>query len=142
LSGHPGATVLASAETLAGDLTDMLAAVSGPLALVVDDAELLVDTPASARLDRVARSASDNDWFVVVGGTTADLARRFSGWIFDARQSRSGILLQPSSAADGEVLDLRLPRSTGHGQPAPPGRGILAIRGRWATVQVFLPPPL
>jgi S-DNA-T family DNA segregation ATPase FtsK/SpoIIIE len=141
LHGLEGADVLTSTETMAGDLTDLLATVSGPVAIIVDDAELLLDTPVATRLDRVTKNASDNDWLIVIGGTTADLARRFSGWIFDARQSRSGILLQPSSVADGEVLDLRLPRSTGSGQPTPPGRGILAIRGRWTTVQVFLPDP-
>ena len=109
--------------------------------MIVDDAEMLSDTPASARLDRIVRSASDNDWVIVIGGTTADLSRRFSGWIFDARQSRSGLLLWPSSVADGEVLDIRLPRSTGSGHAPPPGRGILAVRGKWTNIQVFLTSP-
>ena len=114
---------------------------SGPLALIVDDAEMLSDTSASARLDRIVRGASDNEWLIVIGGTTADLSRRFSGWIFDARQSRSGLLLWPSSVADGEVLDIRLPRSTGSGHAPPPGRGILAVRGKWTNIQVFLTSP-
>jgi len=141
LAGRPGTHVLTSLDTLAGDLTDVMAAASGPLALVIDDAELLTDTPASARLDRVVRSAADNEWLIVIGGTTSDLSRRFSGWIFDARQSRSGLLLWPSAAADGEVLDIRLPRSTGSGNAPPPGRGVLAVRGKWTNVQVFLTSP-
>ena len=140
LSGRSGVQVLTSIETLAGDLADVLASVSAPLALVVDDAELLLDTPVSARLDRLVRTAGDNGWVVVIAGTTSDLTRRFSGWMFEARQSRSGILLQPGSAADGEVFDLRLPRSTGS-IPRPPGFGILAVRGRWMTLQVMLPAP-
>lgn len=141
LAGRPGVHVLASVDSIAGELTDLLAEVTGPLALIVDDAEMLSDTPASARLDRIVRSASDNDWVIVIGGTGADLSRRFSGWIFDARQSRSGLLLWPSSVADGEVLDIRLPRSTGTGHAPPPGRGILAVRGKWTNIQVFLTSP-
>src|SRR6202011_5550937 len=118
LSEHQGVQVLASMETLAGDLTDALASATGPLAIVVDDAELLLDTPASARLDRIVRTAGDHDWPILGGG-----------------QSRSGILLQPSSVADGEVLDVRLPRSTGTGHAPPPGRGILALRGKWTNIQ-------
>ncbi len=141
LAGHPGAQVRTSTETLAGDFTDVLATVSGPLVIVIDDAEMLLDTPVSAKLDRVARTAADNDWLMVIGGTTSDLTRRFSGWIFDIRQSRSGIVLQPGSVADGEVLDVRLPRSTGSGAALPPGRGILAVRGRWTTIQVYSSAP-
>jgi S-DNA-T family DNA segregation ATPase FtsK/SpoIIIE len=139
LSERPGVTVLTSVETLATDLPEALGSTQGPVALVVDDAEMLLDTTASNRLDRLVRAASDNDWLIIIGGTTTDLGRRFSGWIFDARQSRCGVLLQPASPADGEVLDVRLPRSTGTGRPPPPGRGILALRGAWTTVQVAVP---
>jgi S-DNA-T family DNA segregation ATPase FtsK/SpoIIIE len=100
---------------------------------------MLLDSPVSSRLDRIVRTAPDNGWLVAVAGTTADLARRFSGWIFDARQSRTGMLLQPGSPADGELFDLRLPRSTGSGRPPPPGRGLLVVRGQWTTLQVAVP---
>jgi S-DNA-T family DNA segregation ATPase FtsK/SpoIIIE len=120
-------------------LPEALGSIQGAVALLVDDAEMLLETPASNRLDRLVRAAPDNDWLIVIGGTTTDLGRRFSGWIFDARQSRCGVLLQPASAADGELLDVRLPRSTGTGRPPPPGRGILALRGGWTTLQVAVP---
>lgn len=67
--------------------------------------------------------------------------RRFSGWTFEARQSRSGMILQPASAAEGELLDIRLPRSTGSQAQTLPGRGVLAARGRWVVAQVLLPAP-
>jgi S-DNA-T family DNA segregation ATPase FtsK/SpoIIIE len=138
LAGQPGTTVLTSAETLAGDLADALAA-PGPGALIIDDAELLLDTPASSRLDRIVRSAPDDGWIIAIAGSTAELSRRFAGWIFDVRQGRTGVILQPSSPTDGEVLDLRLPRSTAQTRPVPPGRGVLAVRGEWTTVQVAHP---
>jgi len=93
----------------------------------------------SSQLDRLVRTAADDDRIVVIGGTTVDLLRRFSGWTFEARQSRSGLVLAPASATDGELLDLRLPRSTGAQGHYPPGRGVLAVRGRWVVAQVVLP---
>jgi DNA segregation ATPase FtsK/SpoIIIE, S-DNA-T family len=98
-----------------------------------------LDTPASARLDRIVRSAPDDGWIIAIAGSTAELSRRFAGWIFDVRQGRTGVILQPSSPTDGEVLDLRLPRSAAQTRPVPPGRGVLAIRGEWTTVQVAHP---
>jgi S-DNA-T family DNA segregation ATPase FtsK/SpoIIIE len=134
-SAH-GVTVLTSADSLS---TELGPAVEGARLLVVDDAELLLDNAASFQLDQLVRRASDDERIVVVAGTTVDLVRRFSGWTFEARQSRSGLVLQPSSATDGEILDLRLPRSTGGQGQAPPGRGVLAVRGRWVAAQVIFP---
>jgi S-DNA-T family DNA segregation ATPase FtsK/SpoIIIE len=137
LSGAAG-TTLTDAETMGPALADALER-EGPVAVLIDDAELLVDSAASARLDRVIRAAPDNGWVVVMAGTTSDLSRRFSGWSYDVRQSRTGIILQPTSSADGELLDVRLPRSTGSGRQPPPGRGILAVRGEWMMVHVATP---
>jgi len=137
LAGRPGITVLSDLEAIATELA-RLALEPVPAVLVVDDAELLLESPLSAQLDRLVRTASDDERLVVLGGTTVDLLRRFSGWTFEARQSRSGMLLQPASAADGELLDLRLPRSRAQGN-SPAGRGVLATRGRWVVAQVALP---
>ena len=140
LAGTPGVTVLTQPDLLATELAG-LAAATGPSVLVVDDADHLLDNPATSQLDRLLRTASDDERLVVIGGTTVDLLRRFSGWTFEARQSRSGMILQPASAAEGELLDVRLPRSTGSQAQALPGRGVLAVRGRWLVAQVLLPAP-
>jgi S-DNA-T family DNA segregation ATPase FtsK/SpoIIIE len=130
--------VLSDLDTMATDLAAAVERVDGRLALVIDDAEMLLDNPVSARLDRIVRVASDRDGVVVLGVTLNDLARRFSGWMFDARQSRSGLLLAPSGPTDGEVFDIRLPRSVGAGAPPPPGRGVLVVRGEWMPAQTIL----
>jgi S-DNA-T family DNA segregation ATPase FtsK/SpoIIIE len=139
LEGLDRVTVLTQADALATQLGLALAASPGPSVLVIDDAELLIDNPVAMQLDQLVRRASDDDRLVIIGGTTVDLLRRFSGWTFEARQSRSGLLLQPASAAEGEILDLRLPRSTGTQGEMPAGRGVLVVRGRWVAAQVVLP---
>jgi DNA segregation ATPase FtsK/SpoIIIE, S-DNA-T family len=136
LAGAAGVTLITEPEALVAHLAG---AGPGPAVIVVDDAELLLDNPVSSQLDRLVRTAADDDRIVVIGGTTVDLLRRFSGWTFEARQSRSGLVLAPASATDGELLDLRLPRSTGAQGHYPPGRGVLAVRGRWVVAQVVLP---
>jgi S-DNA-T family DNA segregation ATPase FtsK/SpoIIIE len=129
---------LTDLDTLATDLPAVVEQHAGRLAVVIDDAELLLDNPVSARLDRIVRAAGDRGGVVIIAATTTDLTRRFSGWLFDARQSRTGILLAPAGPADGEVFDVRLPRSLGAGPPPPPGRGLLVVRGEWTPAQVIL----
>ncbi|HEX7277694.1 MAG TPA: hypothetical protein VF244_10005, partial [Acidimicrobiales bacterium] len=137
LAGLPGVVaVLSTAEEIAGlgELLDELA----PLAVVVDDAELLADGPPAVELGRLVRTCRDSGSVLVAAGTTDDLlSSRYRGWLADARRPRSGLLLCPATATDGELFDLRLPRSAGAGWP--PGRGLLVDRGRPSLVQVARP---
>jgi S-DNA-T family DNA segregation ATPase FtsK/SpoIIIE len=108
-----------------------------PLAVVVDDAELVTDTPAAGVLDRFMRAARDRGHIMAVAGTTDDLSIGFRGFIVDARRARTGVLLTPRSALDGEALGIRLPRDTGGRWP--PGRGLLVSRGVACPLQLALP---
>jgi S-DNA-T family DNA segregation ATPase FtsK/SpoIIIE len=135
LEGTRGVTVLTSAETLAADLTE-LSASAGPVTLIVDDAEMILDSPASGRFDKIVRSAPDLGWGIVVAGSVSELGRRFSGWPFELRQNRTGLVLQPSAVADTETLDIRIPRALLLGSSQPVGRAILVRKGRWCTAQV------
>jgi DNA segregation ATPase FtsK/SpoIIIE, S-DNA-T family len=139
LAGLPGVVdVLEGGPDLAAEIEDVLAEHPGPLAVVVDDAELVEDRHADAVLERVVKGARDEHRVVVAAATTDDLlSSRFRGWLGAARRSRAGLLLSPASHIDGEVFDLRLPRSTSGGGPA--GRGLLALRGHAEPVQVAQP---
>ncbi|HWH27459.1 MAG TPA: FtsK/SpoIIIE domain-containing protein [Mycobacteriales bacterium] len=106
-------------------------------ALLVDDAELLVDGPVAAVLERAVRDARDAGAVVVVAGTTDDLVTGFRGFVVDVRRSRAGVLLSPQSPADGDLLGVRLSRSTGG--DVVPGRGLLCVRGRAHAVQLAVP---
>lgn len=110
----------------------------GPLALVVDDGELLTDRDLSDPLEAFARDARDRGSLLVAGATTEDvLASPYRGWLAAIRRSRCGVLLNPASHVDGEVFGLRLPRSVNGGWP--PGRGLLVLRGETAPVQILEP---
>ncbi|WP_112272033.1 FtsK/SpoIIIE domain-containing protein [Lentzea terrae] len=121
------------------ELEDLLA--DGPVAVVVDDGELLDEYTSGEVLDRVVRGTRDTGSVVVAAATTDDLLlNRHRGWLASARRARSGLLLSPASSIAGEVFDLRLPRSTAGNWP--PGRGLLVRRGGATLAQVPEPDPV
>ncbi len=118
------------------DMDAALQAVSlTPVVVVVDDAELLADAPAAEALVGFLRSARDQGNALVLAGTTADLGG-FRGLVPEARKSRAGLLLCPGSPADGELLGVRLTRTSVF--PGPAGRGVLVTGGDVRPVQVPL----
>jgi S-DNA-T family DNA segregation ATPase FtsK/SpoIIIE len=112
----------------------------GRLAVLVDDAEIVADSPAAVVLDRLMRTARDSGHLVVIAGTTEELSVGFRGFVVDVRRARTGLLLAARGPLDGEVLGVRLPRSTGGAVPV--GRGSLIVRGVVTHLQVALPTPI
>ncbi|HEU5160093.1 MAG TPA: FtsK/SpoIIIE domain-containing protein [Streptosporangiaceae bacterium] len=137
LANLPGVADVVTGPDVGNDLEDALTAVQGPVAIIVDDAELLADDRAAGPLERLARTARDDGNVIVAAGTTEDLlVQRYRGWLPLIRRGRCGVLLNPGSHVDGEVFDVRLPRSTRGGWP--PGRGLLVWRGEITPIQVPL----
>jgi len=122
----PGAAGLL--ETRLGD---------GPVVLLVDDAELVLDSRLAPVLERAVRRARDAGTVVIAAGTTDELLACFRGFVVDLRRSRTGLLLSPQSAADGDLLGVRLSRATGG--DVIPGRALLAVRGQVRPLQIALP---
>lgn len=108
-----------------------------PGVLLLDDAELLAESPLAPTLDRAVREGRHAGLAVVAAGTTAELVLGFRGFVPDLRRLRTGLLLQPQSAADGDLLAVRLP-SPMLGQGVA-GRGVLVAGGSVTAVQVALP---
>ncbi len=109
-----------------------LADVEGPLVLVVDDAETLLDSPVESVLSGALRQAADRPWGLVVAGSTEGMATTYRGLTTEARKGRVGLVLAPKGPLDGDVLGVRLPR----GSPVRAGRGLLVVRGEITAVQV------
>ncbi|WP_308209059.1 FtsK/SpoIIIE domain-containing protein [Actinoallomurus purpureus] len=101
--------------------------------VVVDDAELLDTTPFDDVLVRALRQARDAEQAVIIGGTTQDLARGYSGAIAETRRSRTGVLLAVTSPDDGDVFNLRLPRQIS--VDGPTGRGLYVHLGQIIPIQ-------
>ncbi len=119
-------------------LEDLLAQAAAPTALVVDDGELINLGPLAERLEEYVRGCRDTGSLLIASATTEDvLLNRYRGWLAATRRSRSGLLINPASHADGEVFELRLPRSIGGVWPS--GRALLVERG--ATTMVQIPAP-
>jgi len=136
LAALPGvAGVLGVRDGEADRLVELLEGVERHVVLV-DDAELLLDTPMGERLAELVRAARDADQAVVAAGTTDDLNSQYRGFVVDIRRSRSGLLLSPQSPSDGDLLGVRLPRNMAAG---PVGRGLLVRSGAVMPVQVALP---
>jgi S-DNA-T family DNA segregation ATPase FtsK/SpoIIIE len=75
---------------------------------------------------------------VVAGGRADDLRGGYGHWSRGTRSARTGVLLQPNLATDGEVFGLRLPRRL----PVPlvAGRGFVVNAGEPVLAQVAQPP--
>jgi S-DNA-T family DNA segregation ATPase FtsK/SpoIIIE len=127
------AGVVDGRATTPGDLETLLASLPGPTAVVVDDAELLADSPIGETLTAFGRAARDHSNALIVGGTAGELGA-FRGFIPEVRKSRLGLLLCPSGPGDGEVLGSRLPRTAVFA--GPPGRGVLIAESEIQVVQV------
>ena len=134
LAGLPGVSVAARAE----QLETVVQRAPSVLAVLVDDAEL-VDESMAEVLGEVLRIARQRDLRMVLAGETDGLAAAYRGFAFEARRSRSGLLLCPDSHLHGELLGIRLPRSAAFRRPA--GRGILVRSGQSLLVQVPLAEP-
>ena len=109
----------------------------GDCAVLVDDAELLVDSGLAHVLETAVRDARDRRTTVVAAGSTDELVTGYRGFVVDLRKARTGMLLSPQAVGDGDLLGIRLSRSTGG--PVHPGRGLLVRAGRVEPVQLAGP---
>ena len=134
VADHPGVLGRLSHRDDPAMFTALTRDIDRSLVVVVDDAELLVDTPLGDQVEKFIRSAPDRDGGLVLAGDASELMRTFRGFIADARRSKTGLLLCPESPLDGDLVGTRLPRTLiGN---AHPGRGVLVVRGSRTPVQV------
>jgi DNA segregation ATPase FtsK/SpoIIIE, S-DNA-T family len=126
-------------EGVAGPLDDLVSALRGlpqGSLVLIDDAEMLREGDRAPAMQALIRQAREKDWGVVVAGDSAQLAGGLSGWLYEARRGRQGLLLSPQSLMDGEVVGARLSRSALMPR-VQPGRGLLVgVAEEPVTVQV------
>ncbi|MEG3628933.1 FtsK/SpoIIIE domain-containing protein [Streptomyces poriticola] len=107
-----------------------------PVAVLVDDAEILEDCDAEKHLKKIVSRGAERGLALVIAGDEEDVCSGFSGWQVDAKKARRGILLSPQESSSGDLIGLRLSRSMVGGQVSP-GKGMLHLGdGELRTVVV------
>ncbi|MFJ3772085.1 FtsK/SpoIIIE domain-containing protein [Streptomyces sp. NPDC090075] len=138
LAGHPGVVdVFTDADVEVADFRTALGKVDTPAgAILVDDAELMINSELDNDLASLARGSAGDGWGLIVAGNNEVLLGGLSGWQTIVRRNRCGALLAPRSISDGELVGARLPRGL-IGQDSEPGRAHLQTGdGRFLTVRV------
>lgn len=107
--------------------------------VVVDDAELVLQSELDTDLLSLARGAVGPGWALLAAGAADSLSVTLAGWVQQARRNRAGLLLSPQSLADGELVGVRITRGMIGGRPQP-GRGYLHLGdGSLTAIQVARP---
>jgi S-DNA-T family DNA segregation ATPase FtsK/SpoIIIE len=137
LAGRPGVLgLLAGTDASEGDLTELIAEADGRrFVVVVDDCELLHETPLEPALEEVVRSGLDGDHALIAAGSADSMGSQYRGFVVEARKSRNGLLLSPQDGSGGDLFNVRLPRDAGGG---PIGRGLLIRGGGVLHIQAAL----
>ncbi|MBR8643166.1 cell division protein FtsK [Streptomyces tuirus] len=112
------------------------ASLEEPIAVLIDDGEILEDCDAESQLKKVVSRGAERGLALVIAGDEEDVCSGFSGWQVDAKKARRGILLSPQESSSGDLVGVRLSRSMVGGQVAP-GKGMLHLGdGELRTVVV------
>lgn len=135
LAGLPGVLATVTGDDVTADDVAVLVGRPG-VVLVVDDGELLIDCSAKAELRTFVRGLVDNGQGLVLGGNTTGLAAGFGGWQVDAKKNRRGALLSPQDTLAGDLVGVRISRSSISSR-VQPGTALVHLgTGIASTVQV------
>ncbi|MFJ3030281.1 FtsK/SpoIIIE domain-containing protein [Curtobacterium sp. NPDC087080] len=141
LEGLPGVRAVFSGDDVTQEqLEPVLAPDGAPLVLVVDDGELLIDCSAARWLRDWGRAAVDNGQGMLLGGNTTGLAAGFGGWQVDAKKNRRGALLSPQDTLAGDLIGVRIARSSISSRIEPGSALVHLGTGLASTLQVPMVP--
>jgi S-DNA-T family DNA segregation ATPase FtsK/SpoIIIE len=102
--------------------------------VVIDAGDELAETLAAAPLERLIRRGRDARVTVVAAAERQAIQRAFAGWLRELRKDEHGLLLDPDTDVDGDLLGARLPRRSNPVFPL--GRGYAVDRGLIELVQI------
>jgi DNA segregation ATPase FtsK/SpoIIIE, S-DNA-T family len=105
------------------------------LAVVVDNAQHVVDTAWDVALREFSHGVEAAGGLLVCGASASALSTQYRGVAVEVGRSQTGVLFGPSSVTDSALFGQRLRADPA----APPGRGYLISRGRATPIQAFAP---
>ena len=122
-------------EQMRNEIKEQLDRLKGDHVVAVDDFEVIgTDSQVGMALSEHFGRMRDTGSLMVVSGSIDDMGNVYRGLPNDLKRGRSGLILSPRSANDGDALNVRLPRSASGMMPV--GRGVLANPTGWTWVQV------
>jgi S-DNA-T family DNA segregation ATPase FtsK/SpoIIIE len=132
LESQPGVLAVLGADA---DEDVLLEAISDHerYVIVVDDAELMYETPLDDALANLLRQARDREHGMIIAGIASELSRAFQSFLASVPKSRTGVLTAIESLDDGDLLGARLPRNISIGSPT--GRALLIQPGKTLPIQ-------
>ncbi len=129
-----GAKVFTGAEPLE-EIRAHLDKQRGAHVIAIDDYEVIgPDTPLGQLLTERFAAMRDSGSLMFVTGAIDDMLAVYRGLPNELKRGRSGLVLSPRASNDGDVLNVRLPRSASGAMPV--GRGVLASPLGWTWVQI------
>ncbi|MDG4772847.1 FtsK/SpoIIIE domain-containing protein [Solwaraspora sp. WMMD792] len=138
LGRHPAVRLLADADPSAESVQSALDSLTGPRVVLVDDADLLASTAADRVLREVAATGRDHGMALVCAGAVDSLSMAMGSWLSAVKRSRRGLVFQPRTPAEADLVGLRLPMNLLRGV-SPVGRAWTAgAHGTAVAVQVPL----
>lgn len=138
LAGVPGVVeVFEDSDLAVADFRAALGRVDSQAGgILVDDAEMLINSEIDGDLAALARGNAGDGWGLVVAGNNEAMLSGVAGWQAIVRRNRCGALLAPRSIGDGEAVGQRVPYGL-IGADTEPGRAHLHLGdGRFVTVRV------
>ncbi|WP_194923603.1 FtsK/SpoIIIE domain-containing protein [Catenulispora pinisilvae] len=110
LAGQPRVQVVTAPQLLGPEITEALAEVGAPAAILIDDADLLLHTAADNTLRDLVATGRDQGVGMVAAGSAEAFVQAVIGWASELRRARTGVLLAPTSLAEGDCIGVRLPQ--------------------------------
>lgn len=136
LNGHPGVRMLSSPSPTAQDLAAALGTGSEPRVVLVDDADLLILPEIDQDLRALVESGRDRGVGVAAAVTGETMAGAM-GWLSALKRHRRGVLLDPQSVMEGDILGVRLTHA--HLRNRRPGRGLTVDPRSGELISVQIP---
>ncbi|MFG2133552.1 hypothetical protein ACGFNV_38130 [Streptomyces sp. NPDC048751] len=136
LDGHPGVRLLTSRTPTAREFTAALETGSEPRVVLVDDADLLILPEIDQDLRALAESGKDRG-IGVAAAATGDTMAGAMGWLGALKRQRRGVLLDPQSLMEGDILGVRLTHA--HLRNRRPGRGLTVDTRSGELINVQIP---
>jgi S-DNA-T family DNA segregation ATPase FtsK/SpoIIIE len=128
--------MLSSPSPTAQDLAAALGTGSEPRVVLVDDADLLILPEIDQDLRALVESGRDRGVGVAAAVTGETMAGAM-GWLSALKRHRRGVLLDPQSVMEGDILGVRLTHAQLRNRR--PGRGLTVDPRSGELISVQIP---